>query len=200
MRPFLEPARARAQLGIPPDRKTIGFVGRLTPEKGADLFLDALARLPGTIAGVIVGDGPERAVLEARCDRLGLRSRLLFAGARPDAGELVSAFDAVVVSSRTEGSPMILLEAISAGVPVVAARVGGVPDVLGERGGWLVPPAAPEAIAAAVLERFALESEARARVAEAQVRSRRDFGLDTWLSRYEHVYATASACVRGRAP
>jgi glycosyltransferase involved in cell wall biosynthesis len=187
----VEPAVARARLGLPAGVRVVGFVGRLTAEKGADVFLDAVARLPDSVHGVVIGEGQERDALEAQCAALGLRPRVRLVGLLPEAGRLLSALDTVVISSRTEGTPMILLEAMAAGVPVVATRVGGVPDVLRDNEGWLVAPEDPSALAAAMIDLLDHPEIARARAAAARLRVQREFGIDQWLARYEAVYARA---------
>lgn len=111
----------------------VGYVGRLSSEKGPDLFLDALIPLclqhPGLNA-VMLGDGPERAALQERIDACGLHERLTLPGYQTDMQRWMTALDVLVISSRTEGTPMILLEAMQAGLPVVAFAVGGIPDVI----------------------------------------------------------------------
>jgi len=185
---------ARQCLGAPAGR-LVGFVGRLSHEKGADVFLEAVARLPDGVGAIVIGEGPERRALEVQADTLGLGERIRFAGGVPEAGALLSAFDAVVLSSRTEGTPMILLEAMAAGVPVVATRVGGVPDLLDERSGWLVSAEEPEGLASAIGALLADAPEARRRAAAARDRVDRDYGVERWLDRYEAVYADTTRAV-----
>ena len=129
-----------------------GYVGRLSSEKGPDLFLDALIPLcqqHPQLDAVMLGDGPEREALH------GADRRRRFAGSasacrviRPTCSAWWRQLDALVISSRTEGTPMILLEAMQAGVPVVAFGVGGIPDVLEDRhNGLLATPADSAALA-----------------------------------------------------
>ncbi|HSB55416.1 MAG TPA: glycosyltransferase, partial [Gemmatimonadales bacterium] len=132
---------ARGRLGLPPDRPVLGWVGRLSREKGLDLLIDAVARLDDPrVMVAVVGDGAERPALQAQAAALGLGDRIRWHGPLPEAAPLFSAFDLYVLSSRTEGTPMVLFEAMAAGVPIVAARVGGVPDILDAEAGWLVTP------------------------------------------------------------
>jgi len=153
-------AEARRRLDLPEAGALLGFVGLLVPVKGLDVLLDAMARLDGPAAHcVLVGDGPERQALEARARALGLGARLHFAGQRP-AGEIpdwLNAFDALVLPSRSEGRPNVVLEAMSSGLPVVATRVGGTPELVrpGDTG-WLVEPEDPAALAAALGELLGL--------------------------------------------
>jgi glycosyltransferase involved in cell wall biosynthesis len=89
-------------------------------------------------------------MLEARRDSLGLHDHVKFLGARNDVANLLIAADAFVMSSRTEGLPMALLEAMASGVPCVATEVGGIPELLGDQRGLLVPPGDPERLAEAM--------------------------------------------------
>lgn len=183
---------AREALGLPPDRIVIGWVGRLIPVKGADVFLEALAALtdvPGWSASII-GDGGERVRLERLSHTLGggLGSRVRFHGQVDDAASLFPAFDAFVLSSRSEGTPLVLPEAIAAGVPVVATTVGGVPDLIGPEEGLLVSPEQPAALAVAIRSVLDDPAAAQRRAAAARLRLAREFGPEQWLARYEEVY------------
>jgi glycosyltransferase involved in cell wall biosynthesis len=114
-----------------------------------------------------VGDGEERPALEALCRKLGLADTVTFFGWRSDLAAVYGDLDVVVNASRNEGTPVALIEALAAGRPVVATRVGGTPDLLGEgERGRLVPPGEPAALARAVLESFD-QSEAARRRAQA---------------------------------
>jgi glycosyltransferase involved in cell wall biosynthesis len=128
-----------------------GYVGRLSSEKGPDLFLDALIPLcqqHPQLDAVMLGDGPERDSLMARISAAGLQERITLPGYQTDMNRWWRQLDALVISSRTEGTPMILLEAMQAGVPVVAFGVGGIPDVLEDRhNGLLATPADSAALA-----------------------------------------------------
>ena len=180
---------ARAALGILPHTMAIGWVGRLSPEKGADVFLDALALVPDErVTAVVLGDGREHAALLAHATRLGLGERVRWLGNVPNAGRLFPAFDLFVLSSRTEGTPMSLLEAIVAEVPIVATAVGGVPDVISSREGWLVGNEDPHALAAAMREVLTKPEEAASRAAAAAERFLRELNLERWLARYEEIY------------
>jgi glycosyltransferase involved in cell wall biosynthesis len=118
----------------------------------------------------------------------------------PAAGRLFAAFDVLVLSSRTEGTPMVLFEAMEAGVPIVATRVGGVPDVVGGGEAVLVPPEAPGALREAVL-RLLADPEKAGRLAERAARRLVEaFGADAWLSEHEEIYRQViAATARGGA-
>lgn len=136
----------------------------------------------------MVGDGPDLARARALAVRLDVAARITWPGLVPGAGRLLPAFDVFVLSSRTEGTPIVLLEAIAAGVPVVATRVGGVPDVVGPAEALLVPSDDPGALAAAVRAVRADPDSAAVRVAAARRRLGAEFAEPSWLDRYETVY------------
>ena len=130
--------RTREGLGLTPETLAVGIVGRMVPIKNHELFLDVLAELrstaPHPVLGVVVGAGEREAHLKAVAASLGLEDGILWLGWRRDLPELYSALDAVALTSHDEGTPVALLEALAAGVPVVARDVGGVAEVLGEAG------------------------------------------------------------------
>jgi glycosyltransferase involved in cell wall biosynthesis len=124
--------------------RTVGVIARLVPEKGIEDFLDAMAGLrgeDGTTRAVIVGDGPLRGALEGRCASLGLDGAVTFWGERRDARSLLQEFDVLAVPSRAEGTPLTILEAMWAGVPLVATTAGGIPEQIRDgREALLVSP------------------------------------------------------------
>jgi len=133
---------------------TLGVIGRLSPEKGQDVMLDALpavvAQHPGTRLRMI-GDGQERAALEAQTERLGLSDVVEFTGWRSDMPEQYAQLDALVLSSRSEGLPFAVLEAMSYGLPVIATRVGAIDHVIEDgKTGWIVAPGESDALAAGI--------------------------------------------------
>ena len=141
----------RRYLGIPPKRFAVGWVGRMTAVKRTDDVLDGFKRLRarGVDATLcLVGDGPDRASLERRAHELGIIRDTLFLGYQEDVGPHYAAFDALVLPSGNEGTPVSVIEALAAGTPVVATRVGGVPDVVRHgQDGFLVEPGESEAFA-----------------------------------------------------
>lgn len=164
-------------------------MGRLSHEKGADVFLKSITRLADIpLVASVIGAGPEETALRALADDLGISDRVRWHGALPDAGQYFAGFDAYALSSRTEGTPMVLFEAMAAGTPIVASTVGGVPDVITPVDGWLVGAEDSDAIAAALRAVHADAAQAAARASAAKRRLREEFGADAWLSRYEHLY------------
>lgn len=141
---------ARAALGLPPQARVIGTVGRLEPVKGHDVLIRALGRLPVDVCLAVVGDGGRRAELECLVEQLRLSDRVRFAGHRDDVARLYRAFDVFCLPSRREGVPLAVIEAQASGVPVVATDVGSVRDALCPETARLVPPEDPAALAQAL--------------------------------------------------
>lgn len=180
---------ARTRLEVPAHRFHIGWIGRLSREKGPDVFVEAMRRLDDAgITASIIGDGRLRDELVARAAEV-RGPELVFHGYVPDAGRLLAAFDVVVLSSRTEGTPIVLFEGMAAGVPVVATTVGGIPDVVGPDSAYLVPPEDPEALAEAIRAVHRNPGEARRRALRAQALLDEKHAVGPWLDRYERLYA-----------
>jgi len=137
-------AAARAELGVPDGAVLVGTVGRLSREKNLDLFVDlavALARESSSARFAVVGDGPRRDALARSIREAGLAERVALTGPRSDVPRLLAAMDVFVMTSDTEGLPNAVLEAMAAGLPVVATRVGGVRELVSDGiSGHLVPP------------------------------------------------------------
>lgn len=187
--PTLSRMEARRRLGLAADAFAIGFVGRLIPAKGPDVLVSALAQLKGRVwHAVVIGDGGERTLVEQLCEKHGLRERVSLVGHLDDATHLFRAFDVFVLSSRTEGTPIVLFEAIAAGVPVVATAVGGVPEAISEAEAYLVPSEQPSTLAGAI-EAVAEDPAAAAlRATRARARLARDYSTAGWLVRHERLY------------
>jgi glycosyltransferase involved in cell wall biosynthesis len=177
-------------------------VGRLVPEKAQDVLLDAFRRLaPESAAGarlLIAGEGPERATLTATIARLGLTANATLLGARRDITALLNAADLFVLSSRMEGMPLAIAEALACGCPVVATDAPGVADLLGDAG-TIVPrdDAAALAVAMQAALRSGLGSPAQQAMRRKRIVSR--FSIDAvarqWLSCYARL-ATGTAAAR----
>ncbi len=160
----------RRRLDIPDDRFVVGWIGRMTAVKRAEDLLLAFRRLRE--AGVdaclcLVGDGPERATIERRARELGVMADTLFLGFQTDVAPFYAAFDAFVLPSSREGTPASAIEALAAGLPVVATRVGGLPDVVSDgEDGFLVEVGAVDALAER-LQRLAADPALRERMGAA---------------------------------
>ena len=192
--PAMTREEARRRLGIESDAKVMGWAGRLSAEKGPDVALAALARAADDQTQLhFVGEGRLRAELEARAAADGLSNRVRWHGALENAAALFPAFDLLLLSSRTEGTPMVLFEAMAAGVPVVATRVGGVPDVLTDSEALLAPPEDPTALARAIDECFAAPGEARARAERAGQRLRTRYSPGPWVEAHVALYREIGA-------
>jgi glycosyltransferase involved in cell wall biosynthesis len=149
--------RARGRLGLPSDVFLAGTVSRLVPGKAVGDLLDAIALCPD-VQLLVVGDGPERPALEARARRLSGRVRFL--GARDDVPEILRALDLFVLSSRWEGEPVALLEAMATGLPCIATATSGAREILEEgRAGLLVPVGDRTALASAITRAVRLAAE-----------------------------------------
>jgi glycosyltransferase involved in cell wall biosynthesis len=182
-------AEARGLLRLPAEGPVIGWVGRLSREKGADVMLDAFRRIP--VPGLrlaVVGEGRERVALMAQAAAHGIAERVTWHGLVPDAGRIYSAFNVFALTSRTEGTPIALFEAMHAGTPVVATRVGGVPDAVSSEEALLVPSEDPGAVADAVALLLQDQALANRLAAAAARRLQRDHALDPWLDRYLQLY------------
>lgn len=188
---------ARAELGLRPDNVVAVLVGRLTAQKGVDWFLTAASAVHEVMREsrfLIVGDGPERLSLEAQAAALGLGEVVLFLGYRDDVPTLLAASDVFVLSSRSEGLPLALLEAMALGVPPVATRVGGVPDVVrGEQTGILVRPGEPLALAEGMLKLMEDGDAARRLGDEARRHVRRSYGPKQAARRMATAYRAVLA-------
>jgi glycosyltransferase involved in cell wall biosynthesis len=196
---LLDRAAARRALAVPDAGFRIGWVGRVSHEKGLDVMLEALGLLgDAPVQLSILGDGDERKALEGRGAALGVTGRTTWHGTVADAAPLFPGFDVFVLSSRTEGTPMALFEAMAAGVPVVATTVGGVPDVVSPAEAILVPPDDPASLADAVRETLSDPAAAHARACAARRRLEREFAVQPWLERYETLYRAIRR--RGAAP
>jgi glycosyltransferase involved in cell wall biosynthesis len=160
----------RRLMGIPPERFTVGWIGRMTAVKRTDDVLLAFRALRerGVEATLcMVGDGPDRGEVERRAHDLGIMRDTLFLGYQEDVAPFYAAFDAMVLASGNEGTPVSAIEALAAGRPVVATRVGGVPDVVRDgEDGFLVETGAVDAITEA-LGRLAADPSLRQRLGES---------------------------------
>jgi glycosyltransferase involved in cell wall biosynthesis len=163
-----EPANREMLLNLFPERpeRIVAAAGRLSPEKGFGVLIDAVALLAPQhpkVGFILFGDGPLRDELTRRIAEHGLQNRLILAGFRSDLERVLPACDLAVSSSHTEGLPVVVLEEMAAGLPVVATAVGGTPEVVVDGvTGWLVPPSDPAALARRLTDVLASPESARA--------------------------------------
>lgn len=182
-------------IGSPPLRRTgptIGVVARLQPEKGVRTFVDAAAAMARTFPYarfVVAGDGPERKELERRVQQRGMQSRISFLGFVPDGYSVIRQLDVLVVPSMSEGTPLVVLEAMASGVAIVATRVGGIPEQV--RHGCealLVDPADVRAIASACTQLLTDEALRSRLIVAARLRMQREFNSAHRLHRLDQLY------------
>jgi glycosyltransferase involved in cell wall biosynthesis len=196
----------RAELGVAADVPLVGIVARLAPIKAHEVFLQAaaaVARELPTARFLVIGDGERRRELEALAVRLGLGPQVRFLGWRADLPRIYADLDVVVLTSRNEGSPVSLIEAMAAARPVVATRVGGVPDLVDDGvTGLLVPSGDTRALAAGLsgllgdpARRCLMGAAGRKRVAGG-------FGADRLLADVDRLYTEllGTAVRRSRGP
>jgi glycosyltransferase involved in cell wall biosynthesis len=182
-------SEARRRLGLDESAFVVGWVGRMSHEKAPDVFIEALGLLRDLpLVAVCIGDGPMAESSRARAAELGIADRVRFPGLVDGVSALYSAFDVFALSSRTEGTPIVLFEAMAAGVPVVATRVGGIPDVLSSGEGMLVDAEAPPQLAEAIRQVFTAQDAARDRAQRARRALKDRFSPEPWARRYEAVY------------
>jgi glycosyltransferase involved in cell wall biosynthesis len=184
------------------ERPLVVSVGRLKAPKDFVTLARALAALPAdSFEALIVGDGPDRPALETELRRLRLEDRVRLAGERHDVADMLAAADVFVLSSRSEGLPVSVLEAMAAELPVVASRVGGVSELVvdGETG-FLVAPGKPRDLAAA-LESLVADRDLRRHLgAVGRVRAETRFNLNLFRRAHLELYAAELARHRLRVP
>jgi glycosyltransferase involved in cell wall biosynthesis len=189
------PVEDTDSLSPPPRPPIVGVVARLQPEKGVGDFLDAsvqVAREMPTCSFVVIGDGPLRGRLTVQAQRLGLATRVWFLGFRSDARALIAKMDLLVVPSWSEGMPLVILEAMTAGVPVVATSVGGIPDQV-RHGveGLLVPASNPLALSRGILTLLRDPVMARRYGEAGRQRAAQQFNYEKMIHGIEHTYHAA---------
>ncbi|PJA45295.1 hypothetical protein CO174_03880 [Candidatus Uhrbacteria bacterium CG_4_9_14_3_um_filter_50_9] len=171
----------------------IGFVGYLTHQKGVEVLLRALAELKHShqpIYTSIIGDGPELEHLTQEAIRLGLEDAVGFLGKQEGAAGLMRAFDVLVLPSLWEGMPNVIMEAMAQGIPVIATKVGGIPELVTPYvTGLLIEPEDAQALAQAILTLN--DQHLRERMGAAgRARIEQDFTLETMIERFNQLYTS----------
>jgi glycosyltransferase involved in cell wall biosynthesis len=193
----------RHRTGIPDEAPLVAVIGRLVPIKDVTTFLRAAASVHKSLPNVrfaIVGDGEERSLLEREAEHLGLSGIVHFHGWWRDMKAVYGDVDLVVNSSRNEGTPVALIEALAAGRPVIATAVGGNPDLLGGgTRGLLVPPGDSDALASAILETLQHTEAARARTEEGRAYVLRHHSVERLLADVDALYRELLAARPGTA-
>ena len=188
--------RLRKQYDLHCDTPVVGALTRFFPVKGLPFLIDAFALVLREVPRarlLLIGDGPGRKDLEQQVHALGISERVIFTGFRQDVEAHLGLLWVTVFSSLHEGMPLAAIESLAAGVPMVASRVGGLPEVVSDgKTGFLVAPGAPAEIAEAVLRIFR-DAGLRARMSAAcRVESRR-FSMDAFTESMERVYREVAA-------
>jgi glycosyltransferase involved in cell wall biosynthesis len=175
----------------------VGLVGRLSMEKGVDIFLTAAARVLDHLPNakfVVVGDGPDRAKLDALIDELGIRGSVRMLGRRDDMPAVYASLDLMVSSSRREGLPMAILEGMASRLPLIATPVGAVPTVVVDgRTGVLVPAEAPGLLAIGIIELLRDDAQRERLGSAARQLVEDQFSAQRMTVDYLRVYEAAAA-------
>jgi glycosyltransferase involved in cell wall biosynthesis len=187
--------RIRAELGIPDDAWVVGTVGRLAPEKDQCLLVEAMAPLLDERRQlVIVGDGPESASLKKAIDTTLRGTYVHMPGARSNVDEMLAAFDVFALTSKTEGLPLVLLEAMATELPVVSSAVGGIPDVVRhDATGFLFPRGEREALTRQLVRLFGSPTLARRVGAAGRKSIAQSHSVDRMAESYEALYRAVVA-------
>lgn len=191
-RTFAEAAPADlSELTLEPSRQTVIWVGRLDPVKRVDLLLRAIRLLADeqAVQLLIVGDGPQRPGLEALAEQLGLSEQVCFCGLREDVPALLRAADVFVQPSEWEGLPLAALEAMAAGLPVVATRTAGLVDVVQDQVTGLLTPVGDTVALAEAIGHLLHDPDRARRLGQAgRDRVREHFSLRAMIERYVLLY------------
>jgi sugar transferase (PEP-CTERM/EpsH1 system associated) len=190
-----ERSRVREHLGVAPETFVVGTVARLDPVKAQTQLIEAVSNLvavhesPRDTRLFIVGEGPERARLEALIHARGLEREVTLTGARSDVPQLLAAFDVFALPSHIEGVSIAILEAMASGLPVVATRVGGNPEVVVDgTTGALVAPGAVDELAEALAGYRESPALASTHGEAGRARMRAEFSLESVVGRYRQLY------------
>lgn len=182
----------RKEIGVESNAVLLGFIGRLSAEKGIVHLLKAVSILREsfqTIRLVIIGAGPQGNELKAIVDRYGLSSIVLFVGFQNNISEWLAAIDIFILPSLTEGTPMVLLEAMAQGVPCIASAVGGIPLVIhSEVDGILVAPGNPGEIVEAIRNLLKDETKRNLISSNAKQKIKRNYRIREWTEKIEMEY------------
>jgi glycosyltransferase involved in cell wall biosynthesis len=185
------------KLELPPGQKAIVCVGRLDPQKGFDGLLKVTPRILAALPEhdlLFVGDGPQRAALVTLAEQLGIAPRMHFAGWRGDVPQILAAAEMLVLPSRWEGMPNVVLEAMAAGKPVVATSAEGVTELLGDGADeQTVALGGYEALAGRIIQ-LAQNPQLSAELGRCnRERASSEFSLGAMVERYERLYSEVLA-------
>ena len=192
LKPFIVARNPSADAAAPRSGLTVGLVGRLSREKGIDLFLRAasavLTQMPATNF-IVIGDGPDRAALDALVRQLDIGAHVSLLGRREDMPSLYASMDIMVSASRQEGLPVALLEGMASALPLVATAVGAVPTVVRDGiTGTLVPAEDIHALASAILDLLGDPQRRSIYGAAARQLIENEFSAERMTADYLHLY------------
>lgn len=187
-----DPREKRRELGVADAEILLGWAGRIEPQKAPDVLLESCARVMRDRANVkllLVGDGPDRDAAHALADRLGIAERTIFAGWQPDAPNWMRAMDVFLLPSAWEASPIVLIEAMALSKPIVATRVGGVPETIIDGEGGLIADAGDVDTVSTHIAALADDADLRTRLGTFnRTRAETEHTLDAMCGRYADVY------------
>ncbi len=181
----------RSRLGLGRDDKIVGTIARLVPIKGHRYLIEAakdVVREVPRARFIIIGDGPLRVRLERLARRANLTGNLYFLGLRGDVPDLLKLFDVFVISSLNEGMGRVIVEAMASGLPVVATRVGGIPEVVNRDTGILVEPKDKDGLAGGIIALLKDEARARSMGENARERVKSIFSKDDMVRKIDRMY------------
>ena len=182
----------RRNLDIREDELVLGFIGRLSIEKGCKYLIKAVRKLKYLgvpVKVLIIGDGPQKEELKDLVYKLGIESLVIFAGFQPDVDKWLLALDIFILPSMTEGTPMSLLEAMASGIPAVASAVGGIPQVVDSgKNGLLVSPGNTDEIRDAVYELYKNENLRKSISTAARDTIMLKYNIKEWTGKIEAEY------------
>lgn len=187
-----EVVECRKELGLPEDHQIVGVVGNLYPVKGHQYLIEAIPAVLRTCPNtsfVFAGRGQLESELKAQVSRLGVEKRVHFLGLRQDIPRILAMLDLFVLPSLSEGLSMAILEAMIAGKPVIATRVGGNPElVIDEETGFLVPPRDSQTLAARLITSLTNKQQSATFAERGKRRAEGQFSLQNMVSSYQSLY------------
>jgi starch synthase (maltosyl-transferring) len=188
---------ARGRLGLPPERRFLLYAGRLDPQKQPDWLLEQMPAVFGRLPNhdlVIAGDGPMRETLRKIVAERGIAERVHFVGWQMDMPRLLASADVVVLTSRWEGMPNILLEAMASAKPIVTTDVHGARELLGENSQGQITPAGNATAFVEALVRIASDAALACQVGkENRRRAATNFSIDHMIMSYVSLYESLLA-------
>jgi len=184
-------SEVRQRIGLPESAMVVGTVARLHPVKGHQVLLEAASSLEAAYPDLyflLVGDGPLRAEIEQQISELGLRDRVLLTGFYPEVADIYPALDLFCLPSLMEGMGLVLLEAMHFGLPVVASRVGGIPELVTDGETGLLVPAGDSKALSIALQKLLGDTDLRQNLGQRGQAQVPNFTVDKMVREVEKVY------------